>query len=126
VAKTFDWPAGSWHLAQWRFADEYECGRFESIMPRSRLNFFSARQPFPAVVVLLVDLLIVFFEFGVIQYAYEKIGVDRRYVFALLMASLLGSYVNIPRRACRRAGAFQSGHALFWHEVRDSHRSRAA
>lgn len=26
----------------------------------------------------------------------EKIGVDRRCVFALLTASLLGSYVNIP------------------------------
>jgi uncharacterized membrane protein len=35
-------------------------------------------------------------EVGAIQYAYEKIGINRRYLFALLVLSLLGSYVNIP------------------------------
>jgi len=35
--------------------------------------FFSARQPFCCC--FARRLLIVFFEFGVIQYAYEKIGV---------------------------------------------------
>jgi uncharacterized membrane protein len=62
----------------------------------SRLNFFPLAGPFLLVLFLLVGLLVVFFEFGAIQYAYEKIGIDRRYVFGLLMASLLGSYVNIP------------------------------
>jgi uncharacterized membrane protein len=41
-------------------------------------------------------VLVVFVQIGVLGYAYEKIGVARRYVFAVLMASLLGSYVNIP------------------------------
>lgn len=65
-------------------------------MPRSRLHFFPLAGPFVILLFLLVALVIVFFEFGMIQYAYEKIGIDRRYVFALLVGSLLGSYVNIP------------------------------
>lgn len=65
-------------------------------MARSRLNFFPLASPFVLLLFLLVGLLIVFVEFGVIQYAYEKIGIDRRYVFGLLVLSLLGSYVNIP------------------------------
>jgi len=65
-------------------------------MARSRLNFFPLASPFVLLLFLLVGLLIVFVEFGVIQYAYEKIGIDRRYVFGLLVLSLLGSYINIP------------------------------
>jgi hypothetical protein len=51
-------------------AGEYECGRFGIHYAAIAIKFFSARQRFPAVVVLLVDLLIVFFEFGVIRIAY--------------------------------------------------------
>jgi len=65
-------------------------------MPRSKLNFFPLAFPFVLSLFLLIGLLIVFFEFGVIRYAYKKIGIDRRYVVALLALSLLGSYVNIP------------------------------
>ncbi len=45
---------------------------------------------------LLIVLLIGAVEIGAIEYAYEKIGINRRFVFTLLMLSLLGSYVNIP------------------------------
>jgi uncharacterized membrane protein len=45
---------------------------------------------------LLIALLIAVIEIGAIEYAYEKIGVSRRYVFILLLLSLWGSYVNIP------------------------------
>jgi uncharacterized membrane protein len=65
-------------------------------MRRSRNNFFPLAVPFIIVLFLLVGALIVFFELGLIKYAYEKIGIDRRYIFALLMGSLLGSYINIP------------------------------
>jgi len=53
------------------------------------LPFFFAFFLFLVFVVVLVELRI-------LQYAYEAIGVDRRYVFLLLLLSLLGSYVNIP------------------------------
>lgn len=46
-------------------------------------------------------LLVVFFVFamiqiGAIEYAYERIGIAPEHVFALLLLTLLGSYVNIP------------------------------
>jgi uncharacterized membrane protein len=65
-------------------------------MAKSKINFFPLSSPFILVLFVLIILLIVSIEFDVIQYAYEKIGIDRRYVFALLLLSLLGSYVNIP------------------------------
>ncbi len=53
---------------------------------------------FPFFLALVVLALFVFalVEIGVLRYAYEKMGVNRRYVFAILLLSLLGSYVNIP------------------------------
>jgi len=38
----------------------------------------------------------VLIEVGILQYAYDRIGIKRRHMFALLILSLLGSYVNIP------------------------------
>jgi uncharacterized membrane protein len=60
------------------------------------LHFFPLAMPFLLVLFVLVALLISLIEIGVIEYAYEKMGVNRRYVFALLVLSLLGSYINIP------------------------------
>jgi uncharacterized membrane protein len=53
---------------------------------------------FPIFLVLLTVLGIVFalIEVGVLEYAYAKMGISRRYVMALLMLTFLGSYVNIP------------------------------
>jgi uncharacterized membrane protein len=92
---TCDWPSGSRCLDSQVRPALKDRELFGSAMPRSKLNFFPLAFPFVLLLFLLVGLLIVFFEFGVIRYAYEKIGIDRRYVFALLALSLLGSYVNI-------------------------------
>jgi len=48
-----------------------------------------------ALFVFLV-FVVVLVELKILQYAYEAIGVDRRYVFLLLLVSLLGSSINIP------------------------------
>jgi uncharacterized membrane protein len=45
---------------------------------------------------ILLIFLVVSIELGILRYAYEKIGVGRRHMFALLTMSFLGSYVNIP------------------------------
>ena len=48
---------------------------------------------------LLAGLLVVFVvlvELRVLAYAYQKIGVRPRYVFAVMVLTLLGSHVNIP------------------------------
>src|SRR5438309_6025277 len=65
-------------------------------MRPSDLHFFPLAWPFVLGLFLLVGLLIALIEVGILEYAYAKIGVNRRYLFAVLFLSLLGSYVNIP------------------------------
>ena len=53
----------------------------------------------PLLVVLLALLLVglvVLVELRVLSYAYRKIGVRPRYVFLILVLTLLGSQVNVP------------------------------
>ena len=45
---------------------------------------------------LVLALLVFVVEVRVLAYAYRKIGIRPRYVFAVLLLSLLGSHVNIP------------------------------
>jgi uncharacterized membrane protein len=65
-------------------------------MPSTGLHFFPLAHPFVFGLLFVLGLLIALIEIGVIGYAYEKMGVQRRYIFAVLLLSLLGSYVNIP------------------------------
>lgn len=65
-------------------------------MRPSSLYFFPLTLPFVLVFFLLVALVITMIEIGILGYAYEKMGINRRYIFTLLLLSLLGSYVNIP------------------------------
>jgi uncharacterized membrane protein len=44
----------------------------------------------------LLAILFLLVEVRVLAYAYRKIGVRPRYVFALLLLTLVGSHVNIP------------------------------
>ncbi len=59
-------------------------------------HFFPIAWPFLLALFVLLALTVGLVELGVLQYAYERVGVDRRYVFLLLLLSLVGSYVNIP------------------------------
>lgn len=45
---------------------------------------------------LLLGIVIVLFQIGVLQHVFASLGIDRRYMFSLLVLSLLGSYINIP------------------------------
>jgi len=54
------------------------------------------------VLLVLLALLVLLIEVRVLTYAYRKIGVHPRYVFAVMLLSLLGSYVNIPLYAVNR------------------------
>ena len=65
-------------------------------MRPSSLHYFPLAAPFLLAFFLFLVLVIFFIEIGVLEYAYEKIGINRRHVFSLLLFSLLGSYVNIP------------------------------
>jgi uncharacterized membrane protein len=65
-------------------------------MSPTGLHFFPLASPFLLGLLVVLGLLITLIEIGLIGYAYEKVGVHRRYVFIMLLLSLLGSYVNIP------------------------------
>ncbi len=65
-------------------------------MPSAALHFFPLAHPFILGLLFVLGLLIALIEIGLIGYADEKMGVQRRYVFAVPLLSLLGSYVNIP------------------------------
>jgi uncharacterized membrane protein len=60
------------------------------------MHYMPLALPFFLAFFFLFALLVVFVEIGILEYAYQKIGISRRYVFALLFLSLVGSYVNIP------------------------------
>jgi uncharacterized membrane protein len=59
-------------------------------------HFFPLPLPFVLGLVLLLGFLVALIEIGLLEYAYAKMGVKRRYVFIILLLSLLGSYINIP------------------------------
>ncbi len=65
-------------------------------MRPSSLHFFPLALPFLVALFVLVLLAFSLIQIGVLEYAYEKMGVNRHYVFTLLVLSLLGSYINIP------------------------------
>ena len=60
------------------------------------MHYIPLTLPFFMALVFLFTFLIVLIEIGILEYTYEQIGVNRRYMFALLLLSILGSYVNIP------------------------------
>lgn len=64
-------------------------------MRPSSLHFFPLT-PLYLLGMFVVATLVAFVEVGVLRHAYEKIGVARQHVFFVLMATLLGSFVNIP------------------------------
>jgi len=60
------------------------------------MQYVPVAWPFFVAFWVLVGLLVVLIEIGVLQYVFESMGVNRRYMFALLVLCLVGSYVNIP------------------------------
>ena len=52
--------------------------------------------PFLLVLVALFLVLLGLVQVGALVYVYQRIGIDRDWLFALLAASILGSVVNLP------------------------------
>jgi uncharacterized membrane protein len=65
-------------------------------MRPSSLHFFPLALPFLVAAALVIAVAFALIQIGVLEYAYERMGVGPQYVFLLLVLSLLGSYVNIP------------------------------
>jgi uncharacterized membrane protein len=60
------------------------------------LHYFPLTLPFLLILFFLFIFLIIMIEVGILGYAYQTIGIDRRHVFLLLLMSFWGSYINIP------------------------------
>jgi len=60
------------------------------------MHYIPLAWPFFFLLLLLFGIVVALLEIGILEYAYESMGVNRRYMFLLLVGSLLGSYVNIP------------------------------
>ncbi len=60
------------------------------------MNYFPLSWPFLLLLFFLFIFLLIATEIGILSYAYQRIGIGKRYVFSLLLLSLLGSYINIP------------------------------
>jgi uncharacterized membrane protein len=60
------------------------------------MHYFPITFPFWLVLFFLFLFLFILIEIGVLEYAYHMMGINQRYVLALLLLSLLGSYINIP------------------------------
>ncbi len=60
------------------------------------MHYFPLTLPFLLMFALFIVFLVLFIEIGLLTYAYERIGIGRRHMFALLALSFLGSYINIP------------------------------
>jgi uncharacterized membrane protein len=65
-------------------------------MHASPLHYFPITGPFLAILGVLFVVVLALVQLGILEYAYAKIGIQPRYVFLLLLLSLLGSYINIP------------------------------
>ena len=60
------------------------------------MHYFPLALPFLLLFALLLVFVIFLIEVGILRYAYERIGLGQRHMFALLVLSFVGSYVNIP------------------------------
>ena len=60
------------------------------------MQYFPLTWPFILLLGLFLLVLIAVIELGLLKYAYERMGIPPRYVFGVLLLSLLGSGINIP------------------------------
>ena len=65
-------------------------------MPFGHLQYLPLTPLFFALLAGLFGLLLILVQLGILRYAYARLGVSSGAAFLLLLASLIGSYVNIP------------------------------
>ena len=78
------------------------------------MHYFPIALPFLLVLFLLFVVLLVMVEIGILGYAYQRLGINQRYVFALLLLSLFGSYVNIPVYQLPPETPYSAGRVTFF------------
>jgi uncharacterized membrane protein len=81
------------------------------------MHYFPLALPFLLILVFLFIFVIALVEIGILEYAYARIGIGRRHMLALLLLTLLGSYINIPV-AELPANEVVSGQQVFFYGMR--------
>jgi uncharacterized membrane protein len=61
-----------------------------------QIHYFPVAWPILLLLLLLAGIVFALIEVGVLHYAYTHLGVDKRWVYSLMLLSFVGSYVNIP------------------------------
>lgn len=65
-------------------------------MSLSSFHYFPLPILYVVAFAVFVGFLIVLLEIRILGYAFETMGIERRYIVSILVLCLLGSYVNIP------------------------------
>jgi uncharacterized membrane protein len=65
-------------------------------MGSSNMHYFPVTLPFLLLLGVILVVVVTLIEIKVFRYAFEKIGLSRPAAYAILILTLLGSYVNIP------------------------------
>lgn len=60
------------------------------------MHYIPIGLPFFVAFWLLFGILVTLIQIGILEYAFERMGVNRRFMFSLIVLCLLGSYINIP------------------------------
>ena len=60
------------------------------------MHYIPIALPLLVLFAFLFAFLIILIEIDILRYTYDRMGVGRRHMFALLFFSFVGSYVNIP------------------------------
>jgi uncharacterized membrane protein len=67
-----------------------------SLIKGGQMLFFPAVIAFIFLFFCLLVLVFLLIQIGIIAYAFRSLGISSTYLFFLLLASLIGSYINIP------------------------------
>ena len=65
-------------------------------MRLSSVHYFPLAWPFLLALLLIAVFVIAIIELRILRYAYERMGINPRYVMVILLLSLFGSSINIP------------------------------
>lgn len=65
-------------------------------MQISGMNNFPVGWPFLLAFFLLFSVIVLLVELRILRYAYVRMGIPPRFIFAILLFTLLGSSINIP------------------------------
>src|SRR5882757_459088 len=83
-----------------------------------RIHYLPLSPAFFSILVGLFILLIVLIQVGALRYTYLRLGVSSRVAVLLLLASLFGSYLNIPLAELSAQRQFLAGQEISYFGMR--------